>query len=85
MILTPAQSWLLLLGLFGSVVLGIWIASRPTRASLRRSRRITDDLDELQRLERARQAIGRAQASRNVRLGYADGHLQRDKEPPHEQ
>ena len=69
MVLTPLQSWGLLVVVFGSVVLGIWIATRPTRTSLRRSRRIADDLDELQRLERARAAIERTQNRSNIRIG----------------
>ena len=69
MILTPVQSWGLLVVVFGSVILGIWIATRPTRTSLRRSRRIADDLDELQRLERARAAIERTQNRSNIRIG----------------
>ena len=69
MVLTPLQSWGLLVVVFGSVVLGVWIATRPTRTSLRRSRRIADDLDELQRLERARAAIERTQNRSNIRIG----------------
>ena len=69
MVLSPAASWGLLLVVFGSVVLGIWIATRPTRTSARRSKRLADDLDELQRLERARQAIERVQNRSNVRIG----------------
>ena len=69
MVLSPAASWGLLVVVFGSVILGIWIATRPTRTSLRRSRRIADDLDELQRLERARAAIERTQNRSNIRIG----------------
>ena len=47
MILTPLQSWGLLVVVFGSVILGIWIATRPTRTSARRSKRLADDLEAM--------------------------------------
>ena len=69
MVLTPLQSWALLVALTVGVVSVLWLTSRPTRTAAKRSRRIADDLDDLQRLERARQAIARTQARSNVRLG----------------
>jgi len=74
MVLTPLQSWLLLLGVASFLILAIWIGTRPTRETARRARRQAEDLDELVRLEKSRRALQRLYDTDGgrTRIGHTD-------------
>lgn len=80
MVLSPLQSWVLLIVLAAGMGFVIYAASRPSWTHRRRHRLHQQHLDELARYERARKRLAHLQDTNpgHVRLGHPSTRPRKD-------